>query len=82
MAKKHKNHIQITRFLDLHGKLIQDAYESTREFLDYCKSKNHKYVRIITGKSGDIYKEFPFWVENFGYSVKIQEIGSYVIKTN
>ncbi len=80
MAKKKKSSLTISKTLDLHGYTIQGAYEKTREFLEYCQEEDYKNVRIITGKSGQIFKEFPTWIENFGCTIIVSEIGSFVVK--
>lgn len=43
--------------LDLHGFTTQQAHQITLGFLDSRKGT----VTVITGKSGDICKEFPTW---------------------
>lgn len=80
MAKKKSNLFQITRTTDLHGLKIQDAYDKSKEFLDSSCGYNHKYVRVITGKSGEICREFPFWVETWRYSIVQSNIGNFIVK--
>lgn len=46
--------------IDLHGYSLQDAYNK----VNYILSLEHiKEIRIITGKSGKINKEFLYWIE-------------------
>ncbi len=45
--------------IDLHGMTIQEAYFFT---IDFLKNTPHKTVTVITGKSGDICREFPMWL--------------------
>ena len=46
--------------LDLHGMTVQQAYDATLEFIEHSNGP----VIVITGKSGQIYQEFSFWLEN------------------
>lgn len=71
--------------LDLHGLTIEKSYKATEEFLYCSKQKNKNKVIVITGKSGTIRKEFPFWMENFKEKKLIQNFkelnsGSFIIK--
>ena len=50
--------------LDLHGYPVEDAYHEVKFFLSVSTAKQ---VTIITGKSGIICREFPFWMEHLGY---------------
>lgn len=47
--------------LDLHGMTVQDAYDRTRAFLSVSSGS----VMVITGKSGIIRAEFPYWLDGF-----------------
>ena len=65
--------------LDLHGYWIEDAYHEVKDFLANVEAKN---AVVITGKSGVIKKEFPFWMEHLGYTFELLENGgSYRVKT-
>ena len=46
------------REIDLHGHTVQDAFENVMIFLD-CSP--YRRVLVITGKSGQICREFPEW---------------------
>lgn len=48
--------------LDLHGYTVQDAWNKVNSYIDTAKRLSFKEVVIITGKSGDICKEFPGWM--------------------
>ena len=50
--------------LDLHGMTMNQAHTETKTFFYKAKLFKLKYVRIITGLSGQIKREFPFWLEN------------------
>ena len=79
MAKKKKPSLTISKTLDLHGLTIQKAYERTREFLVYCQEEEFRYVRVITGKSGQICIEFPTWIETWNYSIVETNVGNYIV---
>ena len=57
------------REIDLHGLTIQDAFENVMAFLD-CSP--YRRVLVITGKSGQICKEFPYWAEKHSRVRKIE----------
>lgn len=78
--KKKKIPYKVSARLDLHNLTIQSAYDKTKQFLESCRFNGHKYVRVITGKSGEIYREFPFWIESLGYSTVQSDIGSFIVK--
>jgi hypothetical protein len=49
--------------LDLHGLTLAQAHNETRQFIYEAKVfYGLKYVRVITGLSGSIRREFPLWV--------------------
>lgn len=50
--------------LDLHGMSINQAHSETKTFFYKAKLFKLKYVRIITGLSGQIKREFPYWLEH------------------
>lgn len=47
--------------LDLHGMTVADAHIATLDFI--AQSKGRAKITIITGKSGQIKREFERWVE-------------------
>lgn len=57
--------------LDLHGYKIEDAYQEVKAFLSWHEQAATRSVIIITGKSGVIRKEFPFWMEHLGHPFEI-----------
>ncbi|MDC3263580.1 Smr/MutS family protein [Pelagibacterales bacterium] len=71
------------RTLDLHDYNLADAYQECQEFIAEAYKDNIKKIEIITGKSGPIRKEFPFWAEN-NHQVQYIEPswhgGSFIIK--
>ena len=56
--------MNIMKKLDLHGFTLEDAYEEFTDFIFESYDNNIPNVEVITGKSGQIRKEFPFWSEN------------------
>ena len=75
--------MNIMKKLDLHGFTLEDAYEEFTDFIFESYDNNIPNVEVITGKSGQIRKEFPFWSEN-NHQIKSIEPswhgGSFVIK--
>ena len=66
------------RSLDLHGMTVQQAYEATMEFVNQSDGD----ITVVTGKSGQIKREFARWLEDNGRVNKIHEQvggGSYGI---
>ncbi len=47
--------------LDLHGLTVAQAHAQFKSFITQNSLRNSKYVTIITGLSGIIQREFPFW---------------------
>ena len=71
------------RKLDLHDLTLEEAYDEFNEFINKAYSDNIRKVEVITGKSGQIRREFPYWSEN-SHQIKYHEMswhgGSFVIK--
>lgn len=49
--------------LDLHGFTLNEALAKTRSFIYESFLAGRKKTIIITGKSGQIAREFPLWLE-------------------
>lgn len=65
---------------DLHGYPVEIAFKLCRSTLEVYKNKGFRHVEVITGKSGIIRKEFPFWMENLGYNAKVSSHdGSFIV---
>ena len=80
-AKKNKTKVNIDAKLDLHGYTIEIAHAQTQRFIERCRDREFSNIEIITGKSGQIKYEFPFWLENFGVVGKVSSHGgSFIIK--
>lgn len=50
--------------LDLHHCTIQQAFNKFHEFIYEHQSIGSSYVTVITGRSGKIQDEFPYWCKN------------------
>ncbi|PCJ96652.1 MAG: hypothetical protein COA52_01235 [Hyphomicrobiales bacterium] len=72
--------------MDLHGKTVQQGYNLTLSFIKIHALSGKKTVKIITGRSGKMKKEFERWMSNPVFKPYIKEIhedfhkGSFVIK--
>jgi hypothetical protein len=65
--------------LDLHELTVQEAHDATLRFLN---ATSYKAVTIITGKSGVICKEFPHWMNLWGYRyIALKGGGAYRVNT-
>lgn len=63
---KYTDNYTFSRKLDLHGYTLNDAWIKFREFVTQHCACNTKTVIIITGKNGQIVREFPHWCERLG----------------
>lgn len=67
--------------LDLHGMTLHDAHRAFREHIKTALRLRWKNVTVITGKSGAIFVEFPYWLD--GQPIKSSTLqpngGSYQI---
>lgn len=66
--------------IDLHGMVIRDAHEAVIQFLS---ETTYRQVLVITGRSGEICREFPTWAERHPRvrSIKLsRDGGSYWVK--
>jgi dsDNA-specific endonuclease/ATPase MutS2 len=50
--------------LDLHGLTLQQAHSEVLTLIREAKHAGLKYVTVITGLSGQIRREFTYWVEH------------------
>lgn len=65
MTKKIKKQSTPTVYIDLHGKTVQEAFDYCSRRLDEYEETGYKSVVVITGKSGQIRKEFPNWLDTW-----------------
>lgn len=57
-------HRPFRQILDLHGLTLSDAHAQTKKVIFEARAfYGLKHVTVITGLSGQIRREFPFWVE-------------------
>lgn len=54
----------ITMRIDLHGLTLNEAYSLVAQVIEECYNSGEKKILFVTGRSGEIKREFPFWVEN------------------
>lgn len=53
----------LTSVFDCHHKSIQEAYVDLKDFIERHYENSSKFITVITGKSGDINREFKTWME-------------------
>jgi DNA-nicking Smr family endonuclease len=69
--------------LDLHGFTIQQAHSLARSFIQLAAREGRRGVTIITGKSGEIRREFPVWAslhENVRGVEELNGGGAFYVK--
>jgi DNA-nicking Smr family endonuclease len=71
--------------LDLHGMTVHDAFLSFTAFIQKAHFNESKQVVIITGRSGQIRREFLGWLDNRKIHVLVREVtkkneGSFLLK--
>lgn len=69
--------------IDLHGLTLNEAYQLVKNTI----FQNYKEITVITGASGEINRQFPFWLENHELAPKIHSVsninnGSFLLKLN
>lgn len=74
-ARKKKQQPEPQARLDLHGFTVEVAYGQVKSMLTRFEDRGHTLVEIITGKSGIIRYEAPFWFENLGYKAVLSKTG-------
>lgn len=77
--KKRKVQTKTDTKLDLHGYTIEVAYHQCQSKLRRYQDVGYTSVEVVTGKSGQIRAEFPFWMENFGYRAQVATHGGSFI---
>jgi DNA-nicking Smr family endonuclease len=60
--------------VDLHGYTVQRAYRIVMDLIENRGSR--KAITIVTGKSGQIRREFPLWVECHPAVREVEELSS------
>ena len=74
--------------MDLHGLTLDEAYNRVKDAFADCYSKGIRKLKVITGRSGEICRQFPIWAEldtnvksvtlnrdGGSYSIRIKENG-------
>lgn len=79
MAKK-KQLPQPQAKIDLHDYSIEAAYGQVVSFLRRQQDRGLDIVEVVTGKSGMIRHEAPFWFETLGYKAQVaKHNGSFFV---
>lgn len=60
--------------VDLHGYTLNDAHIKIMNLVDHCYETQDRKLIVITGRSGQINREFPFWLENPSISHMITDV--------
>ena len=66
----------LSRKLDLHGHHLHDAWQIFKEFIEQHHSSGTKSVVVITGKSGQIAKEFKEWCRLLPIIARYEALGN------
>ena len=79
--KRKKTEPKVEAELDLHGYTIEIAYGQCESYLRRYGMMGKDTVRVITGKSGRIRYEAPFWFDNWGYKATVsKDGGSFIVR--
>lgn len=60
--------------IDLHSMTVQRAYEFVQNAIECACLSGDKYLFVITGKSGQIRKEFESWISKFNRVSHLEQI--------
>ena len=69
--------------MDLHGLTLDEAYNRVQNAFADCYSKGIRKLKVITGRSGEICRQFPMWAEldqHVQYTRLNTDGGSYFVK--
>jgi len=69
--------------MDLHGLTLDEAYNRVKDAFADCYSKGIRKLKVITGRSGEICRQFPMWAEldaHVKYTKLNRDKGSYFVK--
>ena len=61
--------------IDLHGLTLNEAHSMVAEIIKECYYRDEKTIQFITGRSGEMRREFPMWLENNSKVRECYEIG-------
>jgi len=61
-VRQQKERASFNTTIDLHGLSLQSAFDKTFSHIDHAKKLKITEITVITGKSGDICREFPNWL--------------------
>lgn len=74
--------IQSVTSCDLHGQTLGAAHRQVVSIIGN-RPKTTREILFITGKSGDIRREFPYWIENLPGIRSVESVsggGAYMVK--
>jgi DNA-nicking Smr family endonuclease len=74
-ARKRKQQPEPQAKLDLHGFTVEVAYGQVSSMINRWREREYTLVEIVTGKSGLIRYEAPFWFENLGVRAQVSKHG-------
>ena len=69
--------------MDLHGLTLDQAYDRVKNAFRDCHSRGIKKLKVITGRSGEICRQFPVWAEldeHVKYVKLNEDKGSFFVK--
>jgi len=61
------NEVYFNPVLDLHGFCLEQAYRMFLKHIEISKQYDFKYIQVITGKSGEMRREFSSWLNKISY---------------
>lgn len=64
----------VSRRIDFHGMTLQEAHRAFNDWTDGLRVANVSNAVAITGKSGEIRREFPSWSHNHRFVRHIEEL--------
>ena len=59
-----RHRIRRPDYLDLHGYTLNEAFSELEKFFEEKYYEGIRNIKIITGASGQIRQDFPYWMEN------------------
>lgn len=69
----------LSKKLDLHGFSVHEAYDHTLNFIEEHYYSDSNNLTIVTGKSGQIYQEFPTWIKKLRFVRKYENKNGYYL---
>ena len=73
IKKQPEDVCRVNGLMDLHGLTLQQAHVSVHEQLN-AHHNTLRYMTVVTGKSGQMSKEFPHWLENHAHVHRLESL--------